>query len=263
MEQEKNCQSKWMMQDILKNHTYERWIEYGTLYGMSYCSFVCLTDHSKFALENVLVHVTTIYYQMMCLILAQKASIFRFEEELTDISNQSKNIPVQAVEEVYQNYLQFINGIYFREITAQDQGIELYTMAQNLMRIDIDVKELKEEIGQLFQYVSLRADKETNRAINSLTYLNTLIVVPTLVTGFFGMNIFGIRMLEAWNINDYKKLVIWTCIWIVTIGILPIALIRTKSIRTLIKKMPEKFRSIIPWTIAFIAILVAVLLLYL
>lgn len=260
MEKEKNCQSKWMMQDILKQHTYERWIDYGTLYGMSYCSFVCLTDGSEFGIRNISVHMTTIYYQMMCLVLAQKASILRFEDELTDISNHSKDIPIEAVEKVYQNYLQFINGIYFREVTAQDQGIELYAMAQNLMRIDIDVRELKEEIGQLFQYVSLRADKETNRAINSLTYLNTLILVPSLVTGFFGMNIFGDRMREAWSISNYKSLVIWACIWIIAVGILPIALIRTKGIQKLIKKIPESFRIFIPWVIAGLAILVSALL---
>ncbi|MDF2614558.1 MAG: hypothetical protein K0S71_2344 [Clostridia bacterium] len=257
-EKKKNCQSIWMMKKILKRHTYERWIDYGTLYGMSYCSFVCLTDGDSFGTQNISIHMTTIYYQMMCLVLAQKASILRFEDELTDISNHSKDIPIEAVEEVYQNYLQFINGIYFREVTAEDQGIELYTMAQNLMRIDIDVKELKEEIGQLFQYVSLRADKETNKAINSLTYLNTLILVPSLVTGFFGMNIFGERMKEAWNINDYKGLVIWTCIWIITVGILPIALIRSKGIQKLIKMIPRSIRTIIPWGIAGVAILAAI-----
>ncbi|WP_070000186.1 CorA family divalent cation transporter [Cellulosilyticum sp. I15G10I2] len=260
MEEEKSCQSHWMMQKILKHHTYERWIEYGTLYGISNCSFVCLTDGSEFAVQNISVHMTTIYYQMMCLVLAQKASILRFEDELTDISNHSKDIPIEAVEEVYQNYLQFINGIYFREVTAQDQGIELYTMAQHLMRIDIDVKELKEEIGQLFQYVSLRADKETNRAINALTYLNTLILVPALVTGFFGMNIFGEGLRESWSITDYNKLIIWTCIWIITVGLLPFAIIKNKCIQQLVKKIPETCRKLLPWIIIGGAVLIAILL---
>lgn len=260
MEKEKSCQSRWMLEDILKRHTYERWIEKGTLYGMSYSSFVCLTDGNEFGIKNIAVHMTTIYYQMMCLVLAQKASILRFEDELTDISNQSKNIPIEAVEEVYQNYLQFINGIYFREVTAEDQGIELYTMAQNIMRIDIDVKELKEEIGQLFQYVSLRTDKETGKAINSLTYLNTLILVPSLVTGFFGMNIFGERMRVAWSITDYKKLIVWVCIWIISVGILPLAMIRTTFIQKAISKLPASFRKVFPWVLAITAISVSIVL---
>ncbi len=260
MEKEKNCQSKWMMQDILKRHTYERWLDYGTLYGMSYCSFVCLTDGSEFAVQNISVHMTTIYYQMMCLVLAQKASILRFEDELTDISNHSKDIPIEAVEEVYQNYLQFINGIYFREVTAQDQGIELYTMAQHLMRIDIDIKELKEEMGQLFRYVSLRADKETNKAINALTYLNTLILIPALVTGFFGMNIFGEGLREQWSITNYKKLIIWACIFIIIVGVLPLAIIKSKKVQKLIKKIPQPLRTSIPWIVVGLAIMISIVL---
>lgn len=260
MEKEKSCRSKWMMQDILKEHTYERWIDYGTIYGMSYCSFVCMTDDSDFAAKSISVHMNTIYYQMMCLALAQKASILRFEDELTDISNHSKDIAIEAVEEVYQSYLQFINGIYFRDVTAQEQGIELYAMAQNLMRIDIDVRELKEEISQLFQYVSLRADKETNKAINSLTYLNTLILVPSLITGFFGMNIFGDGLREKWSITDYRKLIIWGCIWIITVGVLPVAVIKSKRIQKWIKMIPENLRIAFPWIIAGLAILAALII---
>ena len=260
MEREKNCQSKWMMQDILKRHTYERWVDYGTLYGMSYCSFVCLTDGSEFSTKNVLRHVSTIYYQLMCLVLAQKASILRFEDELTDISNHSKDIPEEAVEEVYQRYLQFINGIYFREVTAQEQGIELYNMAQNIMRVDIDVAELKEEIGHLFQYITLRADKETNSAINSLTYVNTLIIIPSLITGFFGMNIFEDKFKEHWNITNYKKLAVWSCIWIIAVGIMPIAIIKTKGLDKWVRKIPQGLRIAIPWIILGAAIMAATLI---
>ena len=96
---------------------------------------------------------------------------------------------------MHSKYLRFINQLYFREVTAQEQGIEMYDMMANSMAIERDVKRLDEEIEKLHQRIRLKEDKKTNESLYLLTVLGALFVFPSLITSFFGMNIFsGFKM---------------------------------------------------------------------
>jgi hypothetical protein len=202
------CQNKDMFEGLLKEHTYLRWQNYRTLYGISRYSFVSLTSSYEQLIENdaeyIVTHMKSMYYQVVCLSLAQRASILRFSNEasLIALKTDKKNVS-DKVRNLYEKYIQFINCIYFREVTAQEQGIEIYKMMNKIMEIDRDINSLKEEISELHQYTTLidqneklKEEKETNRKINILTIIGTICIIPTIITGFFGMNIFTDEILD-------------------------------------------------------------------
>lgn len=143
----------------LKKHSYLRWIDYknpgefeGTLYGLSRNSFVCLSGWS-----DSLIHMQTMYYQMCVLCLAQRASVLRFAYEVSNITNilEENANPSGKIKDLYKNYIQFINKIYFREITSQLQGNEIYKQFQEVMNLEKDVKDLDIEISEFHTYVSI------------------------------------------------------------------------------------------------------------
>ena len=186
------CTNKNLMKQKLESHTYARWSEYGTLYGISDYTFVALTNEGGRKFTDI--QMQTMYYQMVCLLLAQRSSIRRFENELTDLStyireNGCKDEISQMVQEVNANYLCFTNAIYFREVTPQEQGIELYELAQEKMKINSNIKELKEDINELSQYASAMVNSKTENILNFLTHLSIIFMVPALLTGIAGMNI--------------------------------------------------------------------------
>lgn len=207
------CQNKDMFEGLLKEHTYLRWQNYGTLYGVSRYSFVSLTNSYEKLIENdadyIVTHMESMYYQVACLSLAQRASILRFSNEASLIALKTdENNVSDKVRNLYKKYLEFINCIYFREVTAQEQGIELYKMMHKIMEIDRDINSLKEEISELHQYTilidqneKLKEEKETNRKINILTIIGALTIIPTYLTGFFGMNIYDSDELLFWWSN--------------------------------------------------------------
>jgi Mg2+ and Co2+ transporter CorA len=186
------CQNKRMRADILKKHTYTRWQKWGSLYGVSKYSMAYLTDSS--AQDFLIKNYQTIYARMVELVLVQRASILRFSSEVTKISslsNKKANTISERISSIYKEYIRFVNQIYFREVTAQDQGIELYDLMSKTLKTKEYVEDLDKEIGELYQYVSLMEDKERNRNAGWLNTIATILLPATLVTGLFGMNYGG------------------------------------------------------------------------
>ena len=182
-----SCQNKNMQQEIIKNATYERWQKWYSLYGVSRYSMVYLTNNNcpPFLLNNF----ETMYARMAELVLVQKASVLRFSAEVTNLSNMDvKSDFGRKVSSLYKEYIRFVNQIHFREVSAQDQGIELYQKLYDVMKLKNHVEKLDDEIEELYNYVSLREDRKTNSTMSLLTRIATIAVPMTVIAGIFGMN---------------------------------------------------------------------------
>lgn len=181
------CQNNKMKVALMKEATYQRWQNYGSLYGISRYSMMLLTNNG--CPDYLLTYFETIYARMAELILVQKASVLRFSSEVTNISNlEVKRGLGEKVSSLYKEYIRFVNQIHFREISAQDQGIELYQKLYNVMNLGEQVKKLDEEIEELYNYVSLSEDRENNSTVSRLTEIATIAVPMTVIAGLFGMN---------------------------------------------------------------------------
>lgn len=185
------CQNEEMKKRLIKESTYCRWQKYGTLYGLSRYSMVALTNTGARGFIDV--HMRTIYSRMFELVILQRASILRFSGEVTRVSalkgNDNKKLS-ERIASLYKEYIRFINQIYFRSVTAQDQGIEMYEMLLRQFDSDTQIKDLDEEISELHQYVSLMIDQRRNENGEMLNVLAAIFLPATLLTGVFGMNPF-------------------------------------------------------------------------
>lgn len=182
-----SCQNDAMQHDLITKATYNRWQKYKSLYGITRYSMVYLTNTNCFT--PTLNTFETIYSKMAEHILVQKSTVLRFSSEVTNIiSNSGGKIVGRKVDSLYREYISFINHIHFREVTAQDQGIELYQMLYQALDIESQVKGLDDEIGELHDYISLREDRKTNDTMYVLTWIATIGVPLSVVIGVFGMN---------------------------------------------------------------------------
>ncbi len=188
------CASIPMKKKLLIEHTYDRWIgeKKCSLFGVTRYSVILLNDDTETFVKE---HIKTMYFQMVKLALVQQASILRFSAEATRIAElEEPENTTERVGELQKKYLQFINKIYFREITAFDQGIDLYEKITRAMKIERDVKELDQEIEELRHYASLQEEKRHNRQLHLLTILGSLFLIPGFIIGFFGMNLFSSQL---------------------------------------------------------------------
>lgn len=187
------CQNNEMKRDLLKNSTYYRWQKYGTLYGISRYSMVALTDVKDGGFIRM--HMRTVYSRLFELIIIQRASMLRFSGEVTKVSCLSRRADRHLAERIgslYQEYIRFINQVYFQHVTVQDQGVEIYDMLMRQFSSREKIKELDEEIGELHQYITLLIDQKRNENGEWLNWLAAIFLPATVITGIFGMNSVGV-----------------------------------------------------------------------
>lgn len=191
-----SCQNQLMQKKLLEEHTYARWQKEGTLYGVTRYSFMAISDEGWFTQNVLLTHFRTMYVRMVELVLVQRSSILKFSSEVTTFSSLTDKDPQRLADNIgvfYQAYIRFVNQVYFREVTAQEQGIELYEMLQQSLHLKDQVKDLDEEIGELHNYATLLDDKRQNQNLSLLTKIGALFIAPSLIASYFGMNILQIK----------------------------------------------------------------------
>jgi hypothetical protein len=196
----KTCQSKHMTKKLLAESSYDRWIEWGTLFGISRYSFVSITG-SWYGKKILLPHTQTMYFQMFTLLLAYRATIIKFADDIQDATSQDDAKLPNKAKEIYKKYLAFLNKLYFKEVTAQDQGVELYSQAMKIMNIEKYMADLDTEINELHNYANIIEEEKRTKSMNRLSMLGSYLLLPSLVVGFFGMNISefeGIKNQFSW-----------------------------------------------------------------
>ncbi len=184
-----SCKNERMRHDLIDKATYERWQENCSLYGVSRYSMVFLTNTATDIFAPFLFpYFETEYARMAELVLMQRATVLRFSSEVTKISKLAiqKGFGTR-VSSLYKEYIHFENQIYFREISAQDQGIEMYQKLFDAMNLREQVEKLDDEIEELYNYFTLREDRRTNRTMSLLTWITTIFLPVTVTTGFFAM----------------------------------------------------------------------------
>ncbi len=119
------------------------------------------------------------------------------------------------------------------------------------MEIEKGVVDLDEEIAELHNYASLIEDKKNNQLLSLITIIGALLLIPTFIASFYGMNIFDSTL------SPYS----WCHLFVTTTGMALISLtsfwIFTSYFGLAITNNKSNERK---WLSAFLIILVSFLL---
>ena len=174
------CKNQEMRQKLLNQSTYKRWEEWHSLYGITRYSMVFLTTDN--VPDHLIQTFSSIYARMAELVLMQRASLLNFAEEASDIGQKLKQQKsYEHIRSLYNEYICFLNNLYHRDVTAQDQGVEIYAMMHKALKMDEAIKDLDEDINELYQYVSM--DESTQ-----LNWIMGIFAPASLIAGIWGMN---------------------------------------------------------------------------
>lgn len=192
-EKSPSCRNKVMRKELLEKQTYLRWQQYGNIYGFTRYSIVLLMGEVNSSNDFLPIHMRSIYARMVELVLIAKASILRFSREVTEVSkltrtNTNNDVLIRRISSLYKEYILFINQMYFKELTIQDQGIELYELMKETFKLDEYVKDLDNEIEELHSYMMLLEDRERNKKASTLNLIAALFLPATLLAGLFSMS---------------------------------------------------------------------------
>ena len=183
------CQDKEMLRNLISKSTYPRWSGYNTLFGITRYSFMILSDRDVFSKNILNTHLQTIYFQMATLLLAYRAMILQFSDKVTEIlKDKDLEKRKQKAKELFDDYLDFKNNIYFQEVTAQEQGIDLFNMAKEQMKLEKYIHELDNDIDELHNFIQINIEDKRNEQGLMLNKLAATFMPPTLLAGMYGMN---------------------------------------------------------------------------
>jgi hypothetical protein len=227
--------NKKMMKALNRVATYDRWADYGTLFGITRYSLVALTDESYFSYTILREHMRGVYYLMAVLLLAQRASIVHFFDKVTEISqvldelrnkkenkdkNKDKNkekdkehmisVVLEQVTSLYSSLIEFESRLHFAEVTPQEQGIEMYKKAYKIMGIDELSDDLKYEVEKLHNFIDLQNNKENSE---SLTKIQNIVWISTILGVW-------LKIMDCIVPSQTLKVVIIKCILTIIIIIL-------------------------------------------
>lgn len=161
-----SCRSRTMLRKMLEEHVYTRWLEYSSEYG----TIAGMTEYSMITVSTDPVAVNAHlmeYTEMVMLVLAQRATLLAFERQISDCARGK--LPVNKVQRAY---VDFQSKYLLREVTPQQQGMEMYNLLLKNLFIDTMQGDLEKQINALFS-----AER------NSIEWSDNLILLCLAVLG--------------------------------------------------------------------------------
>ena len=148
-------QSASMRHELLKRCVYDRWIDYGTIHGVTHHSIVCLTSADEGIIDSVINPFLTEYVQLAVLTVVQRAVILLLSDEASEVANGFAGDEVitkeeiASIEKLQARYVTAQNQLLLSEVTVQEQGVEIYEMLKNELYIKENMADLDSEIRNL------------------------------------------------------------------------------------------------------------------
>lgn len=206
------CHSRTMLQKLLSDeHIYTRWLECGWLEGDQKTFAGTITGFSEYTMisvakkpmDHLIDAFLTQYVEMAALALAQRASLLSFEYMISECAH-GRNY---EAENIHKKYVLFQSQLLLKELTPQQQGLELYDMLEKNLMIEKEKEEIKEQIEGLFIQIDETHDKVENNLLNALGFLGMVEVADILIEHIFNKscdNLLGIGAVVLFLVGSYK-----------------------------------------------------------
>ena len=208
-----SCQNKKMRKEMLDKALYERWTDYGTRYYITDYSFMLLGDNGLpgYIIESFL----TQYYQMACLVIAQRASLMKFKREITTMAlgleKTGKRVKVSSINKIMdlqERFVAFESQLYFDEVSSEQQGIEMYDKLVDQSMIRKEMESLRNQLDAMYNISDTSLGFRINRIMLIFTWVSGILAFAALVIstmqiqGFKDMPV--LKILNTHSVSDYS-----------------------------------------------------------
>jgi hypothetical protein len=175
------------MRELLKKHIYDRWTHYGTLHG--FCRYAdAAVMFSRFELlEN---NFATVYCMMSILALFYRCALIDFAEQSSRATRlfvkegKLNSEDKKHIRDLRKRFIEFSNVWYFKEVTNQDQGIEMFEMQRKSYELDVLFNRVKEDIDSIDEFIRIEQGEQFNKKIGYLNWMIVFLTIITMLTGF-------------------------------------------------------------------------------
>ncbi|EIJ43894.1 hypothetical protein BegalDRAFT_3068 [Beggiatoa alba B18LD] len=201
--------------NLLKQHTLSRWEENGTYSGC--CSYANAYMGFGGFFSHVIApsHVPFIYGRMLLVSLFYQMTLRHYNRRISHateaLSTQNKT---ENFRELRKKFILFTNNYWFREVTNQTQGIEVFELQTKNLGLEKEYALIKDEMERADEYAVTLQTKNFNKAAFWFALVTLFVTLFTVD----GSDIFILNWLKAFKDTLGLSLsfiaVVWLVIWL-------------------------------------------------
>ena len=166
---EASCQNDKMREKLFEKSVYDRWLGWGTIYGITNYSMLCITAQDDNVTNSVVRPFVVEYTYFASLVLMQKIGIAYFSERAGNIVEGVDKPKVinrkQAGKliNLQEQYITFKNQLLILEASSQEQGIEIYKMLQGQSQIYEEESILDGQLESLYEVTNVSSGRRIEK----------------------------------------------------------------------------------------------------
>lgn len=178
--------NKGMKKRLIDKALYERWMNYeGSMYFNTEYSFIYVTG-TEF--EPVKESFLSQYYQMFCLVIAQRSSLIRFKRDAAKLSlglekpgEKIRKDRIVKIMGLMQQFVAFEGELCFDEVSPQQQGMEMFEKLKEAFLIEKEKASLKSQLESLYNVANTSIGFDTNLVVLIFTWIAAIISVASML----------------------------------------------------------------------------------
>lgn len=155
------CQEKKMREELLERAGYLRWCEYGSYYGVTSYSLLCITSASEDINAAVVRPFLIEYSYLLSMVLAQRIAIAGFSKKAGEIASKIdqrgkiKREQARDLVNLQKDYITFKSQMLVLEASTQEQGNEIYNLMQKQLMVSDERQNLDSQLEGLYEVVNV------------------------------------------------------------------------------------------------------------
>ncbi|MDW8750041.1 hypothetical protein Q7W34_01095 [Streptococcus suis] len=198
------CQSARAIVPLLQRSIYDRWLDSGTIYGVTQHSMLMVT--TKSVPDYLLAYFYSEYLEMILFVLTQRVRILSFSSDAGERAKNSEN--TDAILQLQKRYVIFKNQFLLPELSSQEQAVELYQMMQENFFILSQKEILDDQITSLYeisQAESAVEEKKRDEKLNNVVLALTIFTIFTALGDFESSINVILSVFEVFGVQDLTK----------------------------------------------------------
>lgn len=148
------------IEELKAGHRLTRWDRIGTREGVTPYSMVTMGQSPYFNSVILATHVPYIYTRILIVLLLYRTTLYQFDRRITRATEElTQRKRPGTFRRMRQDFIQFTNIYWLRELTPQIQGRELTDRAVEVLRLEPKYALLKDEMERADEFTAARRDQ--------------------------------------------------------------------------------------------------------
>ena len=141
----------------------------------------------------------------------------------------------RRIRQSFETFLRFTHRYWFHEVSEQGLVQSLFQRTTRMLRNDELFADVKEQVREMSAYLDSDSQRRQSGTVLRLTVVTIFGLIATVVTGYFGMNLFSFP-----DVPESRKLLQFGVVTVFALGLVLFAVARSKRLSDFLEAMSDE-----------------------